>query len=88
VASLFPGNMKVDLEASRAFRAVRGTKPPPDRLTAGYPVLWEAGVVVVLATGRGKEEVVMGSVEGRLDTPLARVLMGRGGRETRVVCGF
>jgi 6-phosphogluconolactonase len=88
VASLFPGNLKQDLEATRAFRAVRGPKPPPDRLTAGYPVLWEAGELVVLATGRGKEEVVLGSVAGRLDTPLARVLKGRVGRGARVVCGF
>jgi len=88
VASLFPDNMAEDLSATRAFRAVRGPKPPPDRLTAGYTVLWETGELVVLATGRGKEEVVVGSVGGRLDTPLARVLKGRSGRETRVVCGF
>ncbi len=88
VASLFPGNMKQDLESGLAFRAVRGPKPPPDRLTAGYPLLWEAGELVVLATGRAKEEVVLGSVAGGLDTPLARVLKGRSGRETRVVCGF
>lgn len=88
VASLFPGNMAADLAALAPIRAVRGPKPPPDRLTLGYRELWEAAWVVVLATGRGKEDVVMGSLAGALDTPLARVLKGRQGQETRVICGF
>lgn len=88
VASLFPGNLPVDLAATAAFRAVRGPKPPPDRLTAGYGVLWEAERVVVLATGRGKEEVVRASLSGTRDTPLARVVAGREGRETVVITDF
>jgi len=85
VASLFPGNMAEDLGARSAFRAVRGPKPPPDRLTLGYRELWEAGSVVVLAVGAGKAGVVCGSVSGGLDTPLGRVLRGRAGLGTRVV---
>ncbi len=88
VASLFPDNLEEDLAAPAAFRAVRGPKPPPDRLTAGYRLLWEALTVVVLATGRGKEAVVRASLDGTAGTPLARVLKGRVGRDTRVVRGF
>ncbi|MBL9127893.1 MAG: 6-phosphogluconolactonase, partial [Verrucomicrobiales bacterium] len=63
VASLFPENLETDLRATEAYRAVRGSKPPPDRLTLGYRELWEAARVVVLATGSGKEAVVRGSWE-------------------------
>jgi 6-phosphogluconolactonase len=87
VASLFPANLKADLAATEPFRAVTGPKPPPRRLTMGYPMLWEAGRVVVLATGPGKEAVVDGSLSGQIDTPLSRVLAGRDarGRPTVVV---
>ncbi len=91
VASLFPGNMSVDSGAvgkgagGATFRAVRGPKPPPDRLTMGYGLLWEADLLVILATGSGKREVVTESLTGGLDTPLARVLKGRMDRETLLV---
>ena len=85
VASLFPANVSTDLAGRTPFRAVRGPKPPPDRLTMGYELLWEAKVVMVLATGVGKEEVIQNSVSGKLDTPLARVLRAREERETWVV---
>ena len=88
VASLFPENVAEDDAARDSFRAVRGSKPPPDRLTLGYRELREAGRVVVLAVGGGKESVVRGSLSGALDTPLARVLKGRGGRATWVVWAF
>lgn len=77
VASLFPENLLVDLEAPDWFRAVIGSKPPPQRLTLGYPLLWSAGLVLVLATGAGKEAVVRGCLDGTRDLPLARVLRGR-----------
>jgi 6-phosphogluconolactonase len=77
VASLFPDNLPADLAATAPFRHVRGPKPPADRLTMGYPLLWEAGQVVVLATGAGKEAVVRASLAGTVDTPLGRVLRGR-----------
>ena len=90
VASLFPGNLAADLAAPEPFRSVIGPKPPPSRLTVGYPMLWEAGEVVVLATGAGKEPVVSSSLGGGLDTPLARVVFGRAtrGRGTTVVTAF
>jgi len=85
VASLFPANLSSDLARQTPFRAVRGPKPPPDRLTMGYELLWGAQIVMVLATGEGKAQVVEDSVLGRLDTPLARVLRGREDHETWVV---
>jgi 6-phosphogluconolactonase len=85
VASLFPGNMEQDLERSAAFRAVLGPKPPPQRLTMGYPLLWEARRVVILATGAGKESVLTEAVRGGTTTPLGRVIAGRRGRETVLV---
>ena len=90
VASLFPENLSTDLAATDPFRAVTGSKPPPQRLTMGYPLLWEARQVLVLATGTGKEPIVRGSLDATLDTPLARVLRGREerGNETTILAGF
>jgi 6-phosphogluconolactonase len=85
VASLFPVNLPTDLAATAAFRAVIGPKPPPQRLTLGYRLLWEAERVVVTATGAGKEAVLRASLSGREDTPLARVLRGRSGLETVLI---
>lgn len=85
VASLFPVNLPTDLVSASAFRAVVGPKPPPQRLTMGYRLLWEARRVVVTATGVGKEAVLRASLSGREDTPLARVLGGRIGRETVLI---
>lgn len=80
VASLFPENREVDLRATEPFRAVTGSKPPPQRLTMGYPLLWSAAQGVVLATGTGKGAVVRGSLEGSRPTPLAEVLRVREAR--------
>lgn len=85
VASLFPENLTVDLAAETPFRAVTGSKPPPWRLTMGYPLLWQAGLVVVLATGSGKEAAVRGSLAGDPSLPLARVFAGRAAQPTVLV---
>lgn len=85
VASLFPGNLPADLGSRAPFLSVVGPKPPPQRLTMGYRLLWEARLVMVLVTGTGKEEVVRKTLGGREDTPLGRVLRGRVDRETVLV---
>lgn len=85
VASLFPQNLPRDLTIGTPFHAVVGPKPPPQRLTMGYPLLWDAEFLVVVATGAGKAAVVKMSLNGSMDTPLARVLRGRSGRETVVI---
>lgn len=85
VASLFPGNLAADLADTAPFRAVVGPKPPPERLTMGYPLLWNAGLVLVLAPGAAKRSIIEASLRGEADTPLARVLQGRAHRETMLV---
>ena len=73
VASLFPGDTKA-LETPAVYRAVTGPKPPPRRITLGYPALAAAREVWVLASGEGKKEALQASLEPTGDTPLARVL--------------
>lgn len=85
VGSLFPENLEADIAATTAFRAVTGSKPPPWRVTMGYPLLWEARLVVVLVTGNGKESVLKRSLAGDASIPLGRVFAGRGGLGTIVV---
>jgi 6-phosphogluconolactonase len=76
VASLFPGDTEA-LETSAVYRAVTGPKPPPRRITLGYPALAAAREVWVLASGVGKQEVLQASLAPAGDTPLARVLKSR-----------
>ncbi len=86
VASLFPGNLAADLAADRPpFRAVVGPKPPPDRITMGYPMLWNASLLVVLAPGNGKREIVQASLRGTSATPLHHVLRLRSERRTAIL---
>jgi 6-phosphogluconolactonase len=85
VASLFPDNLGTDLAALAPVRHVTGPKPPPDRLTLGYPVLWHAARVLVLAPGPAKRPIIDASLAGTLDTPLARVIRGRGSRPTTLI---
>ena len=76
VASLFPGDTEA-LETRTVYRAVTGPKPPPRRITLGYPALAAAREVWVLASGMGKQEALQASLEPAGDTPLARVLQSR-----------
>ena len=76
VASLFPGDMEA-METQSVYRAVTGPKPPPRRITLGYPALAAAREVWVLAAGEGKKEALGVSLADDGDTPLARVLKSR-----------
>jgi len=76
VASLFPGDTEA-LESPSVYRAVTGPKPPPRRITLGYPALAAAREVWVLAAGEGKKKVLRASLVPEGDTPLARVLQSR-----------
>jgi 6-phosphogluconolactonase len=80
VASLFPGDTEA-LETPAVYRAVTGPKPPPRRITLGYPVLAAAREVWVLASGVGKQEALQASLTPPGDTPLARVLQSRSNTE-------
>lgn len=80
VASLFPGDTEA-LETLALYRAVTGPKPPPRRITLGYPALAAAREVWVLASGVGKKEALQASLEPTGNTPLARVLKSRSNTE-------
>ncbi len=80
VASLFPSEPEVMMQDAAVYRAVFDSpKPPPQRLTLGYPVLAAAREVWVLASGAGKETALKASLGGNGKTPLGRVLSMREG---------
>ena len=85
VASLFPGDTEA-IESQAVYRAVTGPKPPPRRITLGYPALAAAREVWVLVSGEGKAEALRASLADGSDTPLARVLQTR--EHTEILTDF
>ena len=83
VASLFPGEPEEVMARPAVFRPVLGAKPPPRRLTMGYPAIAEARQVWVLVSGEGKEKALRQSLTAAGQTPLAHVLNSRG--HTRIL---
>jgi len=65
-ASLFPGAPALRERTRRVVHVV-GDKPPPNRLTITPPVIENARLVLVLATGRGKAVAVRRALEGPSD---------------------
>jgi 6-phosphogluconolactonase len=82
VASLFPGESQTATSSSAVFRPVTTPKPPPQRITLGYPALAAARAVWVLASGAGKTGALRESLAPAGQTPLARVLRLR--QQTRI----
>ena len=74
VASLFPGEPAADAASPAVYRPVTAAKPPPQRITLGYPAIAAARQVWVLASGAGKEGALRNSLAPNGATPLARVL--------------
>ena len=75
VASLFPGEPETVMASKEVYRAVTNSpKPPPNRVTLGYPAIAAAQHVWVLVSGAGKERALRESLEPSGRTPLARVL--------------
>ena len=62
-ASLFPDDAALE-ERERLVVAVRGSKPPPDRVTLTLPVLRAARAIVVLTAGAGKADAVRATLAG------------------------
>ena len=85
VASLFPGDTEA-IDSQTVYRAVTGPKPPPRRITLGYPALAAAREVWVLASGEGKAGALRDSLTVGSDTPLGRVLHSR--EETEIFTDF
>lgn len=77
VASLFPGEPPDRFTLPLVYRAVVGPKPPPHRVTLGYPAIAAASQAWVLISGRGKESALQESLTSSGRTPLARVLQSR-----------
>ena len=85
VASLFPGDTEA-IDSQAVYRAVTGPKPPPRRITLGYPALAAAREVWVLASGEGKAGALRDSLTVGSDTPLGRVLYSR--EQTEIFTDF
>ncbi len=77
VASLFPGESETLMASKSVYRAVMASKPPPCRITLGYPTIAAARRVWVLVSGAGKEAALRESLRPEGQTPLARVLRSR-----------
>jgi 6-phosphogluconolactonase len=63
-ASLFPDDVRALEERERLCIAVRGRKPPPDRVTLTLPLLRAARRTIVLTAGAGKAEAVAAMLAG------------------------
>jgi 6-phosphogluconolactonase len=77
VASLFPGGSERDFTSEAWFRCVTAPKPPPQRVTMGFPAIVAAEQVWVLASGEGKRGALEESLRPGGRTPLERVMQGR-----------
>lgn len=84
VASLFPSEPVV--ETGAIYRPVRGSKPPPDRVTLDYAPLAAAREVQVLISGVGKRPALEESLRPGGTTPLARLLLRR--HQIRILTDF
>lgn len=87
VASLFPGEPQEVTSSRAVYRSVAGSpKPPPNRITLGYPAIVAAKKVWVLISGAGKESALRTSLKPSAGTPLGRLLRLR--NRTRIFTDF
>ncbi len=78
VASLCPGEPEELIANPAVYRPIfNSPKPPPTRITLGYPAIAAAKEVWVLIAGSGKESALRESLAPSGKTPLARVLQSR-----------
>lgn len=77
VASLFPSENETARADARLFRSVVASKPPPARITMGYPLLAAASEVWILASGQGKEAALAGALRADGKSPCAQLLRNR-----------
>lgn len=78
VASLFPQESEAERASPAVYRVITNSpKPPPNRVTLGYPVIAAAKNVWVLASGAGKEVALRDSLQPGGKTPLGRILQMR-----------
>ena len=78
VASLFPRETEAERANAAVYRVITDSpKPPPNRVTLGYPAIAAAKQVWVLASGVGKETALKDSLAVGGKTPLGHVLQLR-----------
>ena len=78
VASLFPRETEAERANPAVYRIITDSpKPPPTRVTLGYPAIAAAQQVWVLASGAGKETALRDSLAEQGKPPLGRVLQMR-----------
>lgn len=78
VASLFPKEPESLVSNPAVYRSIRNSpKPPPDRVTLGYPAIVGAQMVWVLVSGGGKEKSLAESLSHSGQTSLTRVVKQR-----------
>jgi 6-phosphogluconolactonase len=77
IASLFPGQLDAEGEGDRCYRAVRGPKPPLERITLSLEPLKAAAQVWVIVSGPGKQLALNHALQGQLDLPMGRLLSER-----------
>jgi 6-phosphogluconolactonase len=83
VASLFSQETEAELTNPAVYRGITNSpKPPPNRVTLGYPAIAAAKNVWVLASGAGKDVALRDSIQPGATTPLGRVLQLRS--QTRI----
>ena len=71
IASLFPGDQ---VRSAATYRAVTGTKPPPQRITLSYNSIAAVKEVWVLVSGKDKESALRQSLLPIGATPLAKLI--------------
>jgi 6-phosphogluconolactonase len=72
-ASLFPGTPALE-ERARWYVANEAPSQPEPRLTATYPLMWRARLLLVHAVGAEKAEALARSLQG--STPTGRLMEG------------
>ena len=83
VASLFPRETDAERANPAIFRPIANSpKPPPNRVTLGFPAIVAAKDVWLLASGGGKKAALDEALSPTGRNPLARVLQAR--TQTRI----
>jgi 6-phosphogluconolactonase len=81
VCSLFPGHPLLEERARPVAGVEDSPKPPPRRMTLTLPVLTAAELVVVVALGAGKAEIIRSALEDA-QSRLPVALVAQQARET------
>ena len=85
IASLFPNTPDQDAVSEACYVPVIGPKPPPQRISLTYPVLFAAREMHIIASGESKREALKQILTAQT-TPAGRCIAQRG--NTSVHCDF